>query len=321
MVGLTLDSIVAGGKWGRPRDNTLFYLYRTEKASYRTLVQYVRQLRMCARCFCLSAIGLAVTLLLVFGSSAISEHWLVSTSGQCSVANVTNTSITFQYTPEVYVRFTDYPFHKTKTYTNLFMMAVDLASPGWDHRNIALTVDELIIVFEVLKHDHAHGEVAYTGRILNGDKLPGIPDEGIQIAATNCSLYVDAEKQCSDQPLLAMSVKQLIEQVQSDARDGTLADKYTSCSECNGDSCTYKTWERHDQLGGNLSWLECDNAPLCSDLCAALGISLANDGVCDDGGSARDGGSESSNGYCPFGTDCGDCGTRDPLLQSYDLDE
>ena len=38
---------------------------------------------------------------------------------------------------------------------------------------------------------------------------------------------------------------------------------------------------------------------LCNDTCF-----WPNDGVCDDGGD------DSANDYCEFGTDCADCGTR-----------
>ena len=286
--------------------------------TYATLLSEKKYYQFCALLCFVAAIGLSASLAVVHLNNHSSEHWLVSTSGQCSLANITSGEITFEYSPEVYVRFTDYPFHKTKTYYDVSMMAVDLASPGWDHRNIALTVEDLIVVFEVLRHDHDDGGIAYRGRILNTDELSNIPAQGLEITSSNCSLYVDAEKQCSDQPLLLMSVKALIEQVQGDARDTTLSDPYDSCDSCSTQRCTYKTWERHGRLGGNLSWLECADTPLCFDVCAALGISLANDGVCDDGGSVRDGGIESSNAYCPLGTDCGDCGFRDSPSQSYD---
>lgn len=314
----TFESIATCGDWVRPPRNAL--RSATAVALRARLLRATGRVRfyasLCVVC-CITATAASVALAVVSIGDGVSEHWLVSTSGQCLASNVTNETISFKYSPEVYVRFTDYPFHKTTTYTDVSLMTVDLASPGWDHRNIALTMGEDIVVFEVLQHDHDGAFVAYTGRILNRDDLPYVYEVG-RLTSANCSLYVDAEKECDDQPLLIMSVKALVDTVKGDSRNTILADRRATCYECANRGCSHKTWERDARLGDDLTWVECDDAPLCHDICEALGVSLANDGVCDDGGSALDGGRESENAHCPFATDCGDCGTRDLQAQSYD---
>ena len=79
--------------------------------------------------------------------------WLIATSGFCSNLNVVMISerdikgdtaahfiadIEFNYYPQTAVKFTDFPYHKANAIEGDQNEADALASPVWDHKNIAL---------------------------------------------------------------------------------------------------------------------------------------------------------------------------------------
>ena len=95
-------------------------------------------------------------------SDADSKKWLVATAGTCYLFEETSSiassrSISFAFSPRSYIRFTDYPYHSTLTLTDTEKMVIDLADPGWDHRNVAIVFEAMsvhhdISIYEVSSH-------------------------------------------------------------------------------------------------------------------------------------------------------------------------
>ena len=106
-------------------------------------------------------------------------------------------SISFAFSPRSYIRFTDYPYHSTLTLTDTEKMVIDLADPGWDHRNVAIVFEAMsvhhdIAIYEVSSHQTTDNNdaVEWKGKVLSQTV-----DEDLSLVPPfNCSLFVDSAK-------------------------------------------------------------------------------------------------------------------------------
>ena len=111
-------------------------------------------------------------------------------------------------------------------------------------------------------------------------------------SSTQCAQTQDAYADAADDAEMGEFCR-----AQVDSGAATCTDEPHGDSDADADADTDADADADADADGDTSWDGSD--PFCKDTCY-----WAGDGVCDDGGTG------SAFHSCPYGTDCGDCGTR-----------